>query len=182
MRTPELGPASSLPRATSDWALFLDVDGTRWEEELPGVMIEDKGSTVAVHYRLAPASESELERRVRDAMGDLEPELELVAGKKVFEIRPRGAGKDVVVEAFMAELPFRDRVPVFLGDDRTDEDGFRAVNALHGHSIRVGDAGPSAARHRLPSTAAVHDWLAAVAGDLEAARGVGADRLESSGR
>ena len=135
------------------------------EAEIPGLLIEDKGDTVAVHYRRAPSSEREVERRVAAAVHNLDS-LELVPGKKVIEIRPRGAGKDKVVEAFMAEAPFRGRIPVFVGDDRTDEDGFAAVNRLGGHSIRVGDDGPSAARFRLPSPVAVRDWLATVAGQI----------------
>jgi len=71
-----------------------------------------------------------------------------------------------VVDAFMAEPPFRGRVPVFVGDDSTDEDGFLAVNRLGGVSVRVGGDGPSAARHRLADAAAVRSWLATVADQL----------------
>jgi trehalose 6-phosphate phosphatase len=135
------------------------------ESEIPGLLIEDKGDSVAVHYRRAPSRELEVEKRVADAVQDVDS-LELIPGKKVIEIRPRGSGKDKVVEAFMAEAPFRGRVPVFVGDDRTDEDGFAAVNRLGGHSIRVGADGPSAARYRLASPGAVRDWLARAAAQI----------------
>ncbi len=58
----------------------------------------------------------------------------------------------------MAEPPFRGQVPVFLGDDLTDEAGFAVVNALGGHSIKVGE-GPTQARERLASVTAVGEWL-----------------------
>jgi trehalose 6-phosphate phosphatase len=147
------------------------------EQEIPGLLIEDKGGTVAVHYRRASAREDEVSRRVGDAVRDLDSELELLAGKKVLEIRPRGAGKHQIVDAFMAEAPICGRTPVFVGDDRTDEDGFAAVNGLGGHSIRVGGDGESVAGHRLADAAAVRDWLATVAGEIAAH-----DRRHGTGR
>jgi trehalose 6-phosphate phosphatase len=155
------------------------------EGEIPGVLIEDKGDTLAVHYRLAPESEPEVASRVADAVRDAGSLLELITGKKVLEVRPRNAGKDQVIEAFMAEAPFRGRTPVFVGDDRTDEDGFAAVNRdedgfaavnrLGGHSIRVGGEGASAARHRIESAGDVRVWLAAVAAAIAAAKGRASD-------
>ena len=64
-----------------------------------------------------------------------------------------------MVRAFLAEPPFRGRTPVFIGDDRTDEAGFAAVDAVGGLSIKVG-RGPSRAHWRLPDAAAVRGWLA----------------------
>jgi trehalose 6-phosphate phosphatase len=143
------------------------------ESELPGVLIEDKGDTLAVHYRLAPGSERAVASRVEDAVRDLGGgALEMITGKMLVEVRPRGAGKDRVVDAFMAESPFRGRTPVFVGDDRTDEDGFAAVNRLGGYSIRVGGEGVSAAHYRLDSAAEVRAWLASVAVAIAAAKAV----------
>lgn len=61
----------------------------------------------------------------------------------------------------MTEPPFAGRMPVFVGDDLTDEDGFAAVNALGGYSVRVGADQPehTAARHRFGSVSAVIAWL-----------------------
>jgi trehalose 6-phosphate phosphatase len=138
------------------------------EGRIPGLLIEDKGSAVAVHYRGAPDREREVRLLVDRAARDLGGELELLAGKKVLEIRPRGADKGRAVEAFMAEPPFRGRTAAFVGDDRTDEDGFAVVNRLGGHSIRVGGEGPSAGRYRLEDAADVRAWLAEVADEIEA--------------
>jgi trehalose 6-phosphate phosphatase len=121
-----------------------------------------------VHYRRAPEHEPEVHRLVGEAARGLGGELELIEGKKVLEIRPRGVHKGVVVEVFMAEPPFFGRTPVFVGDDRTDEDGFAAVNRLGGHSIRVGGEGPTAARYQLADAPAVRRWLAAVADEIAA--------------
>ena len=65
----------------------------------------------------------------------------------------------MAIAAFLDEAPCAGRVPVFVGDDLTDEHGFEVVNARGGASILVGDRSGSAATHRLPDVAAVHAWL-----------------------
>jgi trehalose 6-phosphate phosphatase len=78
----------------------------------------------------------------------------------VFELQPRHHGKHGAIAAFMAEKPFRGRVPVFIGDDTTDEDGFGEVNRRGGLSVRVGPAGAQTkAVYVLPSVSAVLGWL-----------------------
>jgi trehalose 6-phosphate phosphatase len=92
----------------------------------------------------------------------------------VIEFRPRGRHKGDVVDRFMAEPPFAGRIPVFIGDDVTDEDGFAAVNRRNGYSIRVGSirVGPenaTAARWRIDGVAELRRWLVSLA-DGAAAR------------
>jgi trehalose 6-phosphate phosphatase len=147
------------------------IDRVRWrlsavEKEMPGTLLEDKGGTVTVHYRRSAVSKAQVLARVENAVSDLRSELELLASKKALEVRPRGVGKDKVVEAFMDEVPFRGRVPVFIGDDRTDEDGFLAVNRRGGHSVHVGAEVATAAFHRLADAAAVREWLAVAAAEI----------------
>jgi trehalose 6-phosphate phosphatase len=77
-----------------------------------------------------------------------------------FDIKPRGVSKGRAIAWFMAQAPFAGRVPVFVGDDHTDESGFATVNKLGGHSIRVGDESESEARFSLGSAAAVREWVA----------------------
>jgi trehalose 6-phosphate phosphatase len=79
-----------------------------------------------------------------------------------------GSDKGSTITQFMSESPFRGRIPVFLGDDVTDEYGFSVVNAMDGHSIKVGP-GRSAARWRLPHVHAVRSWLEECADTLAAA-------------
>ncbi len=128
-------------------------------DDHPGLLFEDKGASVALHYRLAPALRETAHAQALAAAAMLPGELEVQPGKMVWEIKPAGAHKGLAIEEFMRELPFRDRLPVFLGDDLTDEDGFQVVNRLGGHSIKVG-AGATAARWRLPDPAAARAWLA----------------------
>ncbi|MGE0113533.1 MAG: trehalose-phosphatase [Steroidobacteraceae bacterium] len=124
-----------------------------------GLLLEDKGTALAMHYRLAPQYES-IVREVMTAVAEpLTGQFVLRAGKCVLELAPAGYSKRTAIEAFMAEKPFAGRVPVFVGDDVTDEDGFAAVNALGGHSIRVGHNGLTAARHCFGSVSAVIAWL-----------------------
>jgi trehalose 6-phosphate phosphatase len=127
----------------------------------PGVLFEDKGRTVAMHYRQAPERGPEIRELAEALLGSEGEWLRLIAGKMVFELQPRHHGKDGAIAAYMQEAPFRGRVPVFLGDDVTDEDGFGAVNSHGGLSIRVGSAGAATvAAYALPSVAAALDWLA----------------------
>jgi len=127
--------------------------------EHPGLDLEDKGVNFALHYRLAPQLGPTLRKTMRKLVEELGSRFELQTGKMVFEIKPSGVDKGSAILQFMREAPFRGRTPVFIGDDRTDELGFRAVNRLRGDSIKVG-AGPSHARWRMPNAAAVRAWLA----------------------
>lgn len=128
----------------------------------PGTLIEDKGASLALHYRGRPEAEADAEALVM-ALAAASPALTVQHGKMVLELRAGGADKGSATRAFMTEAPFRGRMPVFVGDDVTDEAGFKAVNDLGGLSIRVGNGGNSAARYRIASVAGVHDWLARVA-------------------
>lgn len=130
-----------------------------------GARLEDKGATLAVHYRSVPQHGAAIVAAVRRAAAEL-PELHLVEGKMVIEAKPHGADKGSAVAAFLASAPFAGRTPVFLGDDVTDEDGFRAALAAGGIAIKVGD-GPSCAPFRLGGVADVHAWLADLAAGLE---------------
>ena len=119
-----------------------------------GVMVEDKGTAFAVHYRHAPDEAAALER-LRAWAADVPDVLEPVWGKKVVELRPAGTSKGTAVRRIAAEHP--DRTPVYLGDDVTDEDAFAAL-APPAVTIKVGD-GETAARYRLPDVDAVVAYL-----------------------
>lgn len=123
-----------------------------------GLVFEDKGASVALHYRLAPELADAALEAVRSAAAALGGMVEVQGGKMVWELKPAGADKGSAIEEFMREPPFAGRTPVFLGDDATDEHGFRVVNRLGGHSIKVGD-GDTAARWRLADPAAARAWL-----------------------
>lgn len=86
------------------------------------------------------------------------PNFQLQTGKMVLELKPDGLDKGRAIREFLGEPPFLGRALVFIGDDDTDEFGFREVNVLGGMSIKVG-AGPTAAIQRLENVAAVRDWL-----------------------
>ena len=134
----------------------------------PALTLEDKGLSLALHYRAAPALASFVHRSVRTLAHQL-GDVAIQSGKRVIELKVHDADKGRAIAALMAEPPFRGRTPVFVGDDKTDEHGFAAVNALHGHSIMVG-AGRTCARWRLPDVRAVREWLeGAVMGCTESA-------------
>ena len=122
----------------------------------PGVVFEDKGWAFALHFRMAP----ERKTACVDAVKALaSPAFEVLGGASVVELRNRGVHKGAAIAAFMAEPPFAGRTPVFVGDDVTDEDGFRTVNAMGGVSVLAGPARPTGARHRLPDVGSVIAWL-----------------------
>ncbi|MFN4121161.1 trehalose-phosphatase [Acidovorax sp.] len=123
----------------------------------PGLVVEPKRASVALHYRLAPHLEELCHDALLYVIQGLEG-VELLRGKCVFEIKPRGIHKGQAIIDFMTQPPFAGRMPVFVGDDVTDEAGFAAVQSLGGWGIKVGE-GPTAAQHRCMTPAALRGWL-----------------------
>ena len=128
----------------------------------PGLLLEEKGASLALHYRSAPSLAGLAEREVRQVVVELGDDFELQSGKLVFEVKPSGKDKGTAIDEFMAEAPFAGRRPVFVGDDLTDELGFERVNRIGGDSVKVGP-GPTRARWRLENADAVRAWLAGFA-------------------
>ena len=133
-----------------------------WMAPRAGLLLEDKGHSLALHYRQAPAHEAEIREFLELMVAGGAGELSLQSGKMVLEIKPADADKGLAIRDFLGEVPFQGRVPVFLGDDQTDEAGFLMVNSLGGVSIKVGE-GATAATRRLPDVSAVRVFLAAAA-------------------
>jgi trehalose 6-phosphate phosphatase len=127
--------------------------------EHPGLLVENKRGSLALHYRQAPELE-ELCLRTMQAAVDESPGLTLLRGKMVVEAKPGGASKGRAIEDFLAEAPFAGRTPVFIGDDVTDEVGFSTVQRLGGLGIKIGE-GATAAWHRVPDPAALRQELEA---------------------
>ena len=117
----------------------------------PGLRVENKRGSIALHFRQAPELEDECVEAMKAAVED-SPGLTLLRGKMVVEAKPGGASKGHAIEAFMQEKPFAGRTPVFVGDDITDEVGFATVQRLRGLGVKVGE-GTTVAWQRLPSPA-----------------------------
>lgn len=124
----------------------------------PGLLLEDKGLSLALHYRQVPRLGGYAGRLMRALQAGLGQAYGIQTGKCVVEIRPTAADKGDAISHFMTHPPFRGRMPVFVGDDRTDEDGFAAVNRLGGLSIKVGP-GRTLAKWRLAGVEGVRRWL-----------------------
>ena len=122
-----------------------------------GLILETKPWSVSLHYRNAPQLQALCERAMSEAVRT-HPGWTVMHGKMVLEARMSGISKAAAVEGFMKEPPFAGRLPVFIGDDRTDEDGMRAAAALGGFGVKVGD-GETDARYRLKNPRAVLDYL-----------------------
>ncbi|MBR7972761.1 trehalose-phosphatase [Burkholderia vietnamiensis] len=125
----------------------------------PGMLLEIKGAAVALHYRNAADREPVAREAAERLVAEYADAYVLQPGKMVFEIKPKGVDKGRALAAFLDEPPFAGRVPLFAGDDLTDEKGFAVVNARGGLSIKVG-AGETSARMRLDSVAALHAQIA----------------------
>jgi len=123
------------------------------------LLLEDKGMSVGLHYRQAPERQAEILALAQRLEQAADGALTLLASKALAEFRPVGTDKGTAIARFCEAPPFAGRTPVFIGDDRTDEDGFRWINEAGGLSIRVGSAADSAARYQLPDVPTVHHWL-----------------------
>jgi trehalose 6-phosphate phosphatase len=123
----------------------------------PRLILEDKGLSIALHYRQAPEAEAavtELAERLRGRT-----KLVLQSGHMESELKTPGPDKGDALRAFMTEAPFINTAPVFIGDDVTDETGFAAAIEFNGFGILVGSERATLASMRLKDPEAVLGWI-----------------------
>jgi trehalose 6-phosphate phosphatase len=130
-------------------------------ESAPGLLIERKPFSVALHYRANPALADSIEGFV-DTVVRQDDRFRKVTGKMIVEVLPAEVTKGRAIAYFMSRQPFAGRKAIFAGDDDTDEHGFETVNALNGVSIKIG-SGPSCARYRFEDAAQFRQWLVQLA-------------------
>lgn len=126
-------------------------------EGKPGLLVERKSISVGLHFRGAPQWGAEAEDLARSLAGRLD--LALQPGKMLFELRPDGADKGSAVHSLMRQAPMIGGIPLFIGDDVTDEEGFAAAVELGGAGILVGPPRPTLAAFCLEQVAAVRHYL-----------------------
>lgn len=154
--------ANSIERATTDLAPVSAALADARVMAAKGTLnadVEDKGAALALHYRRAPQFEDAVRRDA--AVLARRHGLSILEGKMVIELKLGQHTKADAVADFMEAPPFAGRVPIAVGDDVTDEDAFRAVAALNGHAILVGQPRETFAQWRLANTDAVIAWLKA---------------------
>lgn len=122
----------------------------------PGSLMERKRRGFTLHFRQAPEHGPALGAAMRAMLAGHEDRFAIMPGSMVWEMKPLGADKGTAVAALMSRPPFAGRVPVYVGDDVTDEDGMRVARALGGLGWRVQDM--------FGSPEGVRAWLAALAG------------------
>jgi trehalose 6-phosphate phosphatase len=131
----------------------------------PGILLEDKGYSIALHYRLAPQFERTIYEAVSAIRADLpEAPFEVLPGKSVCEIKPKGFTKATGVRELMTHAPFAGRVPLFIGDDVTDESVFEIMPSFNGLSFSVGRRAHGVDGH-FNSPKEVRAWLATLLDD-----------------
>lgn len=133
----------------------------RFAAEHPGTLVEDKSFGVALHYRKEPGAEPQALELATSLAQSFE--LHLQRGKMVVELRVAGGDKGAAVRRLMSRSAMAGTVPIFAGDDLTDEPGFAAVRELDGIAVLVGDKRATAANFRLPSPEHLRRWLAEAA-------------------
>jgi trehalose 6-phosphate phosphatase len=119
----------------------------------PGALLERKARGYVLHFRLAPQAGPVFEAALRATLRDAAAHR-LSAAHMAWEVKPAGIDKARAVNVLMAGPPFAGRVPVFIGDDVTDEDGMRAARAFGGLGLRVQD--------HFGDAAGVRAWLAEI--------------------
>ncbi|PPT92868.1 trehalose-phosphatase [Xanthomonas theicola] len=149
---------AAMPADTSQWLHALHQRAAHLHQTWPGVLVEDKGASLALHWRAAPDAGAQILAFAQAQIGAL-PGYRLQLGDHVVEFVPEGSDKGLAVTALLQHPPFQGRRPVFVGDDLTDEFGFAAANRHGGWSVLVGARADSAATFALPDTHGVHAWL-----------------------
>jgi trehalose 6-phosphate phosphatase len=144
---------SPLPSPPGEWLVAAE----RLALAHPGALLEHKAHGFALHFRAAPTAGPALREALLGLLAD-SAEFELLPAHMLWEVRPRATDKGKAVVALLERAPFEGRLPIFVGDDVTDEDGIAAAASVGGVGLRVQEAFGAAAE--------VRAWLhaAAVAG------------------
>jgi trehalose 6-phosphate phosphatase len=125
----------------------------------PGLLVEAKGAGAAVHYRRVPDSRFAVEGELRQMIANIWPPIQLAHGRMVFELLPLGLSKGTAIETLLEQPPFKNRIPVMIGDDVGDISAFNAARRNGGAGLTVaGEHFPSASSH-FEGPAAVRTWL-----------------------
>ncbi len=147
---------SSLPDPPAEWIMrAADLIAAH-----PGALLEQKQRGFVLHYRLAPQAGPALHEAVAALIAPDAGRFQVLEASMAWEVRPRGVDKGIAVDTLCAESPFAGRLPIFIGDDVTDEDGIRVAQALGGAGLRVDEA--------FGTPEHVRDWLRRSADALDA--------------
>lgn len=144
--------AKSVPLWPTNWRRSLDHFARCW----PGVEIEEKTFGVAIHFRGAPQAAKAVHDMAHTLASASDGKYEVIGAKMAYELRRPGINKGVAVRNLMLTPTFNGRVPVFIGDDVTDHDGFAAVAAAGGIALDVATAFDN-------KPALVREWLGSFA-------------------
>jgi len=131
----------------------------RFAEAHPGTLFEPKGASWALHFRQRPDAGRAAAALVAELGAAAGSAWEVLQGKMIAELRPAGVHKGLGIGRLRERPPFAGRRPIFVGDDWTDEDGFRAVNDAGGVSVAVAVDRDTHARYGLGGVSDVHEWL-----------------------
>jgi len=144
-----------LPTPPASWLAAAEI----LVRSFPGALLERKARGFALHYRQAPEAREVFHAALTDLLATA-PGFELHPAHMLWEVRPLGADKGGAVTALMQRAPFAGRLPVFIGDDVTDEDGMRVARSLGGAGYRVDDVfrDPDGVRAWLHRSAELGDW------------------------
>ncbi len=130
--------------------------------QFPGVFTEPKRYSIAVHYTKAPHLRELVRSSVEAALSHHRAEgVEIVEAHHVIEVKAIGFNKGTAIATLMKSGPFRGRVPVFIGDDVTDEDGFAVVRAAGGRAYSVATR-RARTTYTFADPRSVREWLAAL--------------------
>lgn len=159
--------APVVPIPMPKWRAPLEERLKRELASWPAVFVEHKPLSLAVHFRAVPEFGDAIMERVTRLGEELDPEVEFLRGRFVIEVRQGGVHKGTAVAALMKTAIFANRIPVFFGDDTTDEDGFREARRLGGLAVAVGPRPTQQADYRLSGPVEVRAFLSRVPQLLE---------------
>ncbi|HKX07335.1 MAG TPA: trehalose-phosphatase [Stellaceae bacterium] len=167
LRLPVAGQHGAEIRLTEDAPVIVDravnLDRARALlrplERIDGIEIEDKGQAIAVHYRRA-RDQASAKAAIAEALAHLDDGIEPLPGRLVYDVKARGIDKGAAVARFAATPAFSGRMPVYFGDDSTDEYAFREVLARGGVAVQVGPAPAPPSCFWIEGPGETRRWLA----------------------